>query len=136
MTSRATTKFTITNWDEKPYDVVAGQPKLTRASISQAYAGDIEGEGKLEYLMVYGENGSASYVGLERVTGRIGGRSGSYVAQTTGTFEGSTAKGTFIVVPGSGTGELAGLRGSGSFIAVGGQPDTQVVTLDYEIAAG
>ncbi len=134
MPKRATTKFTITNWDEKPYDVVAGQPKLTRASVTQAYVGDIEGEGKVEHLMVYGDGGSASYVTLERVVGRIGGKSGSYVTQGSGTFEGDTAKGTFSVVPGSGTGDLAGLRGTGSFIAVGGKPETQVVTIEYEIA--
>ena len=133
MSKRATAKFTIKNWDEKPYDVVAGQPKLTRASVSQAYVGDLEGEGKVEHLMVYGDNGSASYVTLERVVGRLGSRSGSFVTQGSGTFEGSTAKGTFSVVPGSGTGELAGLRGTGSFIAVGGQTDTQMVTLEYEI---
>src|ERR1035437_5610709 len=125
MSIRATTKFKITNWDEKPYDVVAGQPKLTRASVTQAYVGDIEGEGKVEHLMVYGDGASANYVTLERVVGRIGGKSGSYVTQGSGTFEGDTAKGTFFVVPGSGTGELAGLRGTGSFIAVGGQPDMQ-----------
>jgi hypothetical protein len=76
--------------------------------------GDIEGEGRVEYLMMYRGDGTATFVGLERVTGRIGGRSGSFVLERAGVFADGQAKESYSVVPGSGTGELSGLRGEGS----------------------
>lgn len=71
----ANARFVIESWDERPYSENPDMPKLTRASVTKRYAGDVEGEGHVEYLMVYRSDGSASFVGLERVVGRIGGRS-------------------------------------------------------------
>jgi len=86
----------------------------------------------VEWLMCYRPDDTAEFVGLQRIVGRIGDRSGSLVlAQTAGTFDGKEAKGELSVVPGSGTGDLSGVRGSGEFAApVGGQPS---MTLDYEV---
>jgi len=111
MTQTANARFAITSWDEKPYSENAGQPKLTRASVTKRYTGDIEGEGHVEYLMMYRSDGSASFVGLERITGRIGGKSGAFVLQRTGAFEGGQAKESYVVIPGSASGDLAGLTG-------------------------
>ena len=109
-----------------------GMPKLTRASVVKSYQGDITGEGKLEYLMMYRDDGSASFVGLERVVGSVGGRSGSFVLQHSGTFKAGVATVTLIVVPGSGTGDLQGLRGEGGF-AVGHQgPYSFALDYDFE----
>ena len=130
MSTRATGTFDVKSWDEKPYNEVEGAPKLTRASVTQTFHGDIEGEGTVEFLMVYRDRESASYVGLERVVGRIGDRAGSFVLGVSGTFEGGTATSTWFVVPGSATGELRGLRGDGGFVAPPGQPAT--VTLEYD----
>ena len=102
MSNGATATFQVKSWDEKPYDEVEEGPKLTRARVTKSFQGDIEGEGAVEYLMVHREDGSASFVGLERIVGRVGERSGSFVLQHTGTFEGGTAKAEWIVVPGSG----------------------------------
>jgi hypothetical protein len=129
MRKQAKATFDIKSWDEKTYNEIEGAPKLTRASVTKSYQGDIEGEGKVEYLMMYRTAGSASFMGLERVTGSIGGRSGSFVLQHTGTFEGGVAKVTLSVVPGSGTGDLRGLSGEGKF-SVGHQPPYSM-TLDY-----
>jgi Protein of unknown function (DUF3224) len=112
MTSNA--QFSITKWEEEPYSVGQDLPKLTRASVTKAFTGDIEGEGQVEYLMMYRSDGSASFVGLERVVGQIGERAGSFVLQRTGVFEGGQAKESYVVIPGSGTGDLRGLRGEGS----------------------
>jgi len=70
-------RVAIKSWDEKPYDEAQGLPKLTRATVAKAFMGDLEGEGHVEYLMMYRSDGSATFVGLERVVGRIGGRAGS-----------------------------------------------------------
>jgi hypothetical protein len=130
MRKQAKATFAIISWDEKPYSEIQGSPKLTRVSATKSYQGDIKGEGKVEYLMMYRSAGSASFMGLERVTGSIGGRSGSFVLQHTGTFEDGVAKVTLSVVPGSGTGGLRGMKGEGGF-SVGHQPP-YAMTLDYD----
>ena len=107
--ARAT--FEITSWDEKPYGEIAGASKTTRASVAKSYQGEIEGEGTLEYLMAYGHDGSASFVGIERFIGRIGDQHGNFVFQHAGTFAEGVAKSVWSVVPNSGTGDLQGLRG-------------------------
>jgi uncharacterized protein DUF3224 len=110
----ANARFAIKSWDEKPYSEGPDLPKLTRASVTKSYTGDIEGEGKVEYLMMYRPDGSAAFVGLERIVGRIGGKSGAFVLQRTGVFENGQAKETYTVIPGSGSGELGALRGDGT----------------------
>ncbi len=130
MSKRATATFQLKNWDEKPYSEINEGPKLTRASVTKSFRGDIEGEGTLEYLMIHRDDGSASFVGLERVVGRVGDRSGSFVLQHTGTFEGGTAKATWFVVPGSGTGDLRGLRGEGGFASA--HAEHYPITLEYD----
>ena len=111
MNRLAKAEFAIKNWEEKAYSDIAGQSKLTRASVTKAYQGEIEGEGTLEYLMAYGSDGSASFVGIERVVGRVGERHGSFVFQHIGAFKDGVAKSTWTVVPKSGTEGLQGLRG-------------------------
>lgn len=129
MRKRATVTFEIKKWDEKPYDEFDGGRKLTRANIKKSFSGDIQGEGSLEYLMTYADDGTASFVGMERIVGSLGDRSGSFVLQHTGTFEGGISKGSLLVVPGSATGELVGLLGEGSFALGHGQE--YLFTLDY-----
>src|SRR5438067_3435419 len=51
MKNVANSRFTIKSWDEKPYSEGQGLPRLTRAAVSKTFAGDIEGEGHVEYLM-------------------------------------------------------------------------------------
>lgn len=114
MKKTARGRFAIKSWDEKPYSEGADLPKLTRASVVKTLTGDIEGEGHVEYLMMYRPDGTATFVGLERVTGKIDGRSGSFVLERTGAFEGGLANETYSVIAGSATGDLRGLRGSGS----------------------
>ena len=126
----ANARFAIQTWDEKPYSEGAGLPKLTRAHVQKTFTGDLEGEGQVESLMMYRADGSAKFVGLERVVGRLGGRTGSFVLRRTGVFEGGQAKETYSVVPGSGTGELQGLRGEGSTAV--GHGTEHPFALDYE----
>jgi hypothetical protein len=114
MKQTANARFAIKAWDEKPYSEGENLPKLTRASVTKSYTGDIDGEGHVEYLMMYRPDSSATFVGLERVTGSIAGRKGSFVLQRTGVFEDGLAKESYSVIPGSGTGELQGLQGEGT----------------------
>ena len=114
MKKRVDARFAIKGWDEKPYDEGEGLPKLTRASVKKSYTGDIDGESHVEYVMMYRADGTASFVGIERVVAKLHGMSGTFVLQRTGVFEGGQAKESYFVVPGSGTGELQGITGEGS----------------------
>jgi hypothetical protein len=132
MKQKASARFEMKSWDEKPYGEGGNLPKLTRASVTKAYTGDIVGEGQVEYLMMYRSDGSATFVGLERVVGTIAGKSGSFVLQRTGVFEDGQAKESYSVIPGSATGELHDLLGGGSS-ALGHGTDYPF-TLNYELA--
>jgi len=133
MTKHAKGTFEVKSWDEKPYDELKGGAKLTRASVTQSYQGDIEGVGSVEYTMMYPDENSASFVAMQRIVGRVGDKSGSFVLQMSGTFEDGLAKAAGTIVPGSGTGELQGVQGKGEFAAQHGE-STVPYTLDYEIA--
>jgi hypothetical protein len=109
----AKARFAIKTWDEKPVSEGNNLPKLTRANVARTFTGDIEGEGHVEYVMMYRADGSATFVGLERVVGRIDNKTGTFVLQRIGTFENGEAKESYSVVPGSATGDLLGLKGDG-----------------------
>jgi hypothetical protein len=131
MKQTANARFAIKSWDEKPY-VEERDVKLTRTSVAKTYSGDITGEGQVEYLMMYRSDGSATFVGLERVVGKIAGKTGGFVLQRTGVFEGGQAKESYSVIAGSATGELRGLVGEGRS-AVGHGMEHPFL-LEYELA--
>jgi hypothetical protein len=128
----ANARFAIKRWDEQAYSEGQDGRRLTRASVTKTYTGDIEGEGQVEYLMMYRDDGSATFVGLERVVGRMGGKTGTFVLQRTGVFEGGLAKESYSVIPGSATGDLRGLRGDGSSAV--GHGMEHPFTLSFELA--
>ena len=81
--------------------------------------------------MMYRSDGSATFVGLERIVGHVAGKAGSFVLQHTGVFENGVAKGSYFVIPGSGTEELRGLRGEGTSAL--GHGTEYPLTLTYEL---
>jgi hypothetical protein len=104
-------------WQEEAYAELEGAPTLSDDRVSHRFTGDIEGEGTARFLNAYRDASTAVYVGFERVVGRVGGRSGSFVLQVTGSLENGAATNRWSVVAGSGTGELRGLRGEGGYVA-------------------
>jgi hypothetical protein len=129
--TNATGKFEITSMGEDVYQELDGGGKLTRANGTQRFTGDIEGEGSVEWLMCFSAEGGARFVGLQRVVGSIGDRTGSFVVEATGNFAGKRSKGTWTVVAGSGTGDLSGISGEGAFEAPGG-PEASY-SLEYQL---
>jgi uncharacterized protein DUF3224 len=122
-------KIDVHTYRPEAYDKVDEGPEIVEINVTEAFKGDIEGEGRVRFLQTLRHDGSASFVGVERVTGRLAGRSGSFVLQDHGTADGKTVRGQWFVVPGSGTDELVGLRGEGGFVAnIGEGAD---ITLDY-----
>ena len=132
MKQTASARFAIKSWDEKPYSQGENLPKLTRASVTKTYTGDIVGEGHVEYVMMYRSDGSATFVGLERVVGHIAGKTGSFVLQRTGVFEGGQAKESYSVIAGSATGELQALVGDG--VSALGHGTDYPFALNFELA--
>ena len=127
--TRATGKITVKSYEPAPYDEPADGPTLSRIHVEETFSGDIEAEGVVDFLQAQMADGSASFVGIERVTGSLGVRSGSFLLQDQGTVSGSTVSGEWFVVPGSGSGDLAGLRGEGGFSAQLGE--SADVSLEY-----
>ena len=127
--THATGKINVKTYEPTTYDQPAEGPALVRIRVVEYFSGDIEGEGAAEFLQTTRGEDEASFVGVEGVTGRLGGKSGTFVLQDQGTLKGTTVSGTWFVVPGSGTGELRGLRGEGGFEAELGQGAD--ITLDY-----
>ena len=81
-------------------------------SIDKQFHGGIEGSSKGEMLTAgWPAKGSAGYVAVERVTGTLDGKRGSFALMHTGTMSKGTQQLTIVVVPDSGTGELTSLDG-------------------------
>ena len=127
--THATGRIDVKTYEPETYEEVDVGPDLVEIHVTETFSGDIEGEGVVRFLQAVREDGSASFVGVERVTGSVGGRKGTFLLQDEGTLEGSTVKGEWFVNPGSGTGDLSGLRGEGGFEAELGQHAS--ITLDY-----
>jgi hypothetical protein len=126
--ARATAKITVHDSEQRPYDQTAS-PALMEIRLSETFAGDLEGESPVRALQVLRNDRSASMVSVQRFSGKLGGRQGTFVLQGSEIVEDSRIKATWFVVPGSGTGELSGLRGEGGFEGRFGQGSDG--TLDY-----
>jgi hypothetical protein len=97
--------------------------------LNETFTGDIDGESPVRALQVRRNDQSASLVSMQRFNGKLGGRQGSFVLQGQEIVEKGKIKATWVVVPGSGTGDLSGLRGEGGFEGDFGRGS--VGTLDY-----
>ena len=120
MAGQAEGTFTLTDWDESPYQELDGKTKLTRARMTFRLSGDLSGDLTSDSLMYYRQDGTAEFTGLQRFSGELGGRSGSCVMLSGGAYRDGEARSTWQVIEGSGTGGLAGLTGSGTSVAPGG----------------
>jgi Protein of unknown function (DUF3224) len=115
--ARANAVITVHKYEPAAYEEPTDGPVLTRIHVEESFSGDIEGDGVVEFLQAAHADGSASFVGIERVTGKVAGKEGTFLLQDSGTVENNVVSGEWFVVPGSGTGELTGLRGTGGFRA-------------------
>ena len=103
-------------------DDKAAVSTLGRMSLDKQYHGDLEAAAKGEMLSALtATEGSGAYVAIERVTGKLHGRSGSFVLYHAGTMVRGAQQLNIAVVPDSGTGELAGLAGKMSIVIEGSE---------------
>ena len=128
--ARAVGTFVNETYEEVPYDDSDGV-SLGRIRITRSFSGDIVGQSSAELLTARSADGSTAYVALDRLSAVIDGKAGSFVLQHWGTISGDGAVTDGAVVPGSGSGELRGLRGR-CRIAVDEQ-GTHTLELDYSL---
>ena len=114
-----TATFMPARWDEKPYCELPQPMRMTKASIEFTFAGQFEGKAQTEYIMFYKEfdskdphRSTATYVGITRYSGTLNGKSGTFVTEDRGTFEGGEARTVSTILDGSGTGDLKGIKGT------------------------
>ena len=115
-----------------------GEPSATdgvtlgRVRLSKAYQGDLVATAEGEMLTALTPvQGSAAYVAIERVTGTLHGRKGSFVMQHMGTMNRGEQSITFVIVPDSGTGELSGISDGVFRLRIEGK--THFYELDYRL---
>jgi hypothetical protein len=132
MTTRITATFTTASWEEKPHTSEDAFPRVTYALVANDFKGVLEGQASQIVTMTYLTPTAGSFVALEKITGTLDGRAGSFVLEHRGTYAGTTVTSTVEVVPGSGTAELTGLRGTGSYVAEHGTPHVELA-LNYSL---
>ena len=101
-------KMTPLTWSESAVDHA-----LNRFSLEKTFHGDIEGTSQGQMLSAgTNEKGSAGYVAIEKVTGTLHGRNGSFMMQHNGIMNRGVPQLSIVIVPDSGTGDLTGLAGA------------------------
>ena len=130
--ARAKGEFDVTLNPISTYapDAPAGPP-LGRMSIDKQFRGDLEGASVGEMLTAGSAvKGSAVYVAVERVTGTLNGKTGSFALHHTGVMTRGNGELTVVVAPDSGTGELVGLSGEMAIIIGDGKHSYE---LEYQL---
>jgi hypothetical protein len=123
-------RFEIASWDETPFEDGNEATKLTEALVAKRYEGDIKGTSTTKWLLAYSPDKSALFVGVEHITGTIGGKKGSIVVLHDGQYRDGVAAAELRVA--SGTDGLAKVAGTGKFRA----DPAGTMTLDLPVATG
>ncbi len=130
MTMRASGPFKVT-MEPQTQDEASGGPVPGRLLLDKEFHGDLEATSKGQMLTALTETeGSAGYVAIERVSGTLGGRSGTFALQHSGVMTRGAQQLTITVVPDSGTGQLVGLAGNMEINIVGSE---HLYSLEYTL---
>jgi len=121
MTTHARGTFEVKMTPQPAQDGV-GDPGIGRMALDKQFQGDLEATSKGQMLAAGTDvSGSAGYVALDRVSGTLHGRSGTFALQHSGTMTRGTPQLSITVIPDSGTGELLGLAGTLAITITDGQ---------------
>jgi hypothetical protein len=129
-TTRVTSTFEITSWDQTTWHeadgIQAGQARVTKT-----FTGDLEGASVAQVLLIGLDGEGAAYTAQEVISGTLGGRTGSFALQHGATAADGDEFSPGVIIPGSGRGELAGIRGTAEFR----HDDSGArLTLEYDVA--
>ena len=123
-------RLDIKSWDEQPYQELADGRVLKSAEVM------LVGEslqGIWRALLYYGPDGTSTFTGIMPVTATLDGRSGNFVLIGPGNYDGTTARMTLEVVPGSGTEGLAGITGRAEHASTHADTPQWPLTLTYDL---
>jgi len=127
----ARSQFSLDQFDQEPPYSVEDGVSMGRAAISKTFTGDLTGTSTVQMLATRSPDGGAGYVAMERIHATVHGVSGTFVLLHAGTMTSEGNWATWPIVPGSGTGGLAGITGDGTIEI---EPDgTHHFTLEYEL---
>lgn len=130
MTARATSSFVIDSWQEQP--VLDGNGvKFVRTSIGKTFSGDLVGTSVGEMIMAHAGSDSLAYAGFEQITVSLHGKSGTFVLHHDATMFSGGGSASWTIMNGSGTGELAGLRGKAELTRH--DDGSHTLVLDYDL---
>ena len=132
LTRHAEGTFDVKNAPLPADDALAGT-SIGRYGLDKQFHGDLDGGSKGEMLGAGNPaTGTAGYVAMEQFTGTLQGRTGSFAMQHKGILEGGKFELNVTVVPGSGTGELAGISGTMTIAVAAGKHS---YAFDYSLPA-
>ena len=123
--------FEVTGWEPEPLDLGGDSPvAFSRVTLRKTFSGPMTGTSVVAMTAAAVGETPAGYVAVEHVTGTLDGRTGSFVLQHSGVVDGTAQAACGVVLPGTATGELAGLRGT---VELTHEADGAVLVLDYEV---
>lgn len=128
------TKLRIDDWDESAIEEFDDGRKITRAQVRLRDGADGLESGSASMLAYYRPDGTSEYVTLLHLSGRLDGREGTFALRGDGGYDGTTATGHMTVIPGSGTGGLAGISGSCVSESTHADYPFMPLTLNYQLA--
>ena len=124
--------FEVTGWEPEPLELgeQPGPVTFGRVTLRKTFSGPLTGTGVVAMTSAALGEAPVGYVAVELVTGTLDGRDGSFVLQHTGGVDGERSSASGVVLPGTGTGALEGLRGE---MTISHDESGAVLTLDYEL---
>jgi len=125
-------EFTVDNWQQEAIDDGPGAP-LARARLRKTFRGALEGTSSAEILLAGApdDEEARAYVGVERISGSLDGREGSFVLVHSAVGAGEHSHVAWTILPNSGTGELTGITGSAELSI--DDAGNHAIRLEYEL---
>lgn len=119
--------FTVKHWEEQTH--LESPNKMSTAKVQYALSEGIEGSADIVYAMGYLSDTQAVFQGVQKITGKIDGKQGSFMMLEQGKFDAPTTRGQWQIIEGSGTGDFTHIAGEGSYTAEHGGAMNYELTL-------
>ena len=131
MTTHAESAFTIDGWEEEDVSDADGV-RIYRVKVSKILTGDLEGTAEGWMTMTMAPGDAAAYVGFDRLDVTVDGRRGSFVIRHSALMHAGGGDAAWDIVPGSGTGDLVGIRGTSTVTRH--DDGSHTYAIDYDLA--
>lgn len=127
---RASGQFTIEDNVEDIFGGISGATRIARISQTCLFTGVLQGESIAEYTAVLPCKSDGSFQGFQRISGALGEREGAFVISVTGEYARGQSRGSWTIVPKSGSGDFVHIRGNGTFSQSAGKSGSYKLEFD------